>query len=179
MLLQSILPSDLPEELIIQDVLDKAGLSDPESSGIPWNLKSVSRADHPKYRIPQAVKISNQILKQTFGDILRDHDLCLWKEWLQRSGIKETDRYRILYGTVFLPAMFNAGQLYHDQHLSEYAFHRWKHLQSPIPKILLRPFDHPEITSDYHHSKLGSIYQLRSYCEQSRCHDCLVLKKAI
>lgn len=179
MLAERLFDGPFPEELLISDALKHAGLGREPETGLKWNLRSVQRADHPRLRIPQAVRISNEILAQDPGDILRDTELVLWETWVREAGSRYTNRLKILFGTCYLPAIFNAGQLYGSHPLSESAYQKWKSLRSPVPEALLRPFLSTGMPARIYRGRLGSVHQLRSYCDKKRCSDCLLIKKAI
>lgn len=158
-----------------------AGFSDGASPSFDfqWNTKSVRPANHPKLRIKQAVPLSMAILDEPFSNFLKDQSPDLWKQWLMRYGINNSGRFQVLYGTVYLPALYVLGKLLSHQKLCNRVFEKWKHLKTPVPPSLLSPFKSLPVTTPVYKKKLGSVHQLKSYCEAGRCSECFVLKKAI
>lgn len=150
-----------------------------QGSSIQWNHKSVRPANHPKKRIKEAVKITQLILDEPFGNLLSSDAITTWKSWIQESETGETPRMNILYGTVFIPSLYVLGNLFAHQSLKVKAASSWKNLNTPIPSSLYKKFDSLDLSSKTHHKKLGLVHQLKTYCEPGRCSECFVLKNAI
>jgi hypothetical protein len=148
-------------------------------SGRSWNYKSVRPANHPKQRIEQAVKLSSAILQQPFDHFLSADAIHLWEHWFQKTALRQTARFRILFGTVYLPALFMLGNLFASGKLKSASLSTWKNLRTPIPASLLKKFRPFNLQDKRYRKKLGSIHQLNSYCKASRCSECFVLKKVI
>lgn len=155
-----------------------AGL-DGSKTSINWNYKGVMPAGHPRKRIEQAVKISAVIQQEPFEVFLQTQALKKWKQWLQQAGYNETSRFKILFGTVFLPALYVLGSLFAKTSLSKAALNRWSALKTPIPKSIVSAYTPLAIQDKTYREKLGLVHQLRSYCRKGRCSECFVLKKAI
>ncbi len=144
-----------------------------------WNFKSVRPANHPKNRIKEAVQLSSLILNEPFQTFLTPQAPEMWHTWMHHLPLKSSQRMEILFGTVFLPALFILGKLYAHQALAQSARSAWQQLQTPIPSNLLKKYNKMELSDRSYRKKLGAIHQLHSYCEHSRCSECFVLKKAI
>ncbi|WP_421773652.1 DUF2851 family protein [Gracilimonas sp.] len=158
--------------------LEIAGFANSDSELI-WNNKSVRPANHPKQRIEQAVKLSSAILRQPFDHFLSADAIHLWEQWFPKMALSQTARFEILFGTVYLPALFVLGNLFASGTLKSASLSSWKNLRTPIPASLLKKFQPFNLQDKRYRKKLGSIHQLNSYCKASRCSECFVLKKAI
>lgn len=146
---------------------------------ISWNLKSVRPANHPQKRIEEAVLLTQQIIIQPFGDLLSSKTPRHWERWLGKSSLRNTGRLKILFGTVYLPALYVLGNLFAHKKLTRYTLSVWKDLKTPIPASLLKKFKSFELNDKSYRRKLGSVHLLKSYCKPGKCSECFVLKKAI
>lgn len=163
---------------MLERALEIAGFSG-SISKIKWNVKSVRPAGHPENRIRQAVLLTSKIIHHPFSDFLNEEVLLLWKQWLKDSSLKNSGHFQILYGTVFLPALYMLGKLLAHQRLSGKVFQEWKNLKTPIPPSLLSSFKDLPVSNKIYGKKLGAVHQIKSYCGSGKCSECLVLKKAI
>lgn len=162
----------------IQQALDIAGFGEPPSS-IHWNYKSMRPANHPQKRIIEAVALSHAIINEPFPNILSAEIPDIWNRWMSTTSLKNSSRMEILFGTVFLPALYVLGNLFAHQRLSETALSTWKNLKTPIPASLLNKFKSFELDDTSYRKKLGTVHQLKTYCNPGKCSECFVLKKAI
>lgn len=162
----------------IEKSLEIAGFGTAPSS-IQWNLKSVRPANHPKARIKEAVVLTRQVLDQPFQDFLQTDSAELWNRWFNNFPLRNTNRFKILFGTVYLPSLYILGNLYAHSKLSETILARWSALKTPIPASLLSKFNSLNLKDGSYRKKLGTVHQLKSYCNSGGCAECLVLKKAI
>lgn len=158
--------------------LEIAGFTDSESE-LNWYYKSVRPANHPKKRIDQAVELSAAILREPFSHFLSGDAVELWEKWFQETAFSQSARFKILFGTVFLPSLYMLGNLFASGTLKSSSLSAWKNLKTPIPASLLKKFHPFNFQDKRYRKKLGSIHQLNSYCKASRCSECFVLKKAI
>lgn len=153
--------------------------SEPELSSA-WNYRSVHPVSHPSRIIGYAWSISEQIMKVSLKDLLTNSDHDFWSDWTREAGIVNHYKSRILKATVYLPALYFLGSLFHSRKLMGMTESVWSEYRVPIPKSVqnkLRAFG--EKQAKKYKNQLGSVYQLRSYCKQRKCHECEVLKKVI
>ncbi len=143
-----------------------------------WNYKSARPANHPTHRVKQAVEFSYLLLETPFSYFLKKDALNLWKNWSKTLGYSYTGRIKILYGTVFIPALYALASMFAHQDLKSSALKEWCDMQNPIPKSLLTPFQSLPIPAQIYSKKLGSVHQLHNYCRPKQCSKCFVLKKA-
>lgn len=149
-------------------------------SSLNWNYRSVLPANHPKKRIPQVIKLAKEIIKTPFNSLLSPDILHSWNKWIKESELLGITRLSVLYGTVYLPAIYVLGNLHSKKELSTLSAMEWNNYQVPIPKSILKSFDSlTEINKQIYSKKLGSVYQLEAYCQSLRCQECFVLKKVI
>lgn len=149
------------------------------ASDISWNLKSVRPASHPKNRIREAVQLTQQIFNEPFEHFLATDAIHLWAQWLDASSLNLTNRFKILFGTVYLPAFYLLGHLLAAKKLSRQAYKTWRQLKTPIPASLLKKFTALDLKDQGYRRKLGAVHQLKAYCGHGKCSECFVLKKAI
>jgi len=148
-------------------------------SSIEWNLKGCRPNSHPKSRINTAVQFINFILETPFEEFLSPKAIDLWALWCEKINIHKAGHPKILFATVYLPALYFAGSLYHSHSLTESVKDQWNSYQAPIPPILLSKFKKLDVSSSIYKNKLGAIHQLEHYCTPKKCSECLVLKKVI
>lgn len=148
-------------------------------SQIQWNYKGSRPNSHPAKRIGLAIQFFHFVKSTPFEEFLSSDSLELWRKWCLQIGIHKAGHPKIIYATVFLPALYFLGELYHSKKLISSVKKEWTLFQAPIPRILLSEFTELNIPSSEYQKKLGSIHQLRKYCKPKNCSECLVLKKAI
>lgn len=149
------------------------------NSGIQWNRKGLRPGSQPENRIKTACRFLYLIREVPFEDFLNPLSISYWKEWTHLSGVHNSDLAKILYATVYLPALYTLGSLYFSHPLINAVKEEWKNFKAPIPKSLLSGYQQLNVSEGVYKNKLGSIHHLRGYCNQGKCHKCLVLKKAI
>tara|TARA_R110000868_G_scaffold294140_3_gene554756 strand:+ start:2924 stop:4090 length:1167 start_codon:yes stop_codon:yes gene_type:complete len=168
-----------PIASLIEDALEFAGFGASDSE-LDWNYKGVFPVNHPQVKIPQAIEIALTILRTPFDFFLEPIVFKQWKEWMLEVSLEGSGKMKILYGTVYLPAIYVLGNLFGAKELSNQASKEWNNLKVPIPKSILKSYSSlPEIPPAIYNKKLGSIHQLKAYCNTRRCHECFVLKKVI
>ena len=166
-------------EYVTKCALEYAGIGDKLSS-INWNLKGIYPANQPKIRIPQAIKLAIKVLETPFDEFLNDGVLNLWLGWTEELNLNNSSKSKILYATVYLPAVYVLGSIFYSQRITKIAFNEWDNYRTPIPKSIIKPFQSlGEIDSKLYENKLGTVHQLNEYCNSHRCHECFVLKKVI
>lgn len=149
-----------------------------------WNHKGCRPNNHPEKRIPQAVLALWHIIKQPFQRWMQEAPKELWEELININTKKLNssigkERSEILFGTVFLPALYLLGQLFHSAKIKNRSWSLWKNHRVSLPKSLLRRLNDTELESSVYKRKLGTIYQLRHYCKAGRCQKCFVFKNEI
>lgn len=163
---------------LLETALQIAGFGN-KPSDITWNYKSIRPASHPKNRIREAVLLTQQIISEPFENFLSSESDNLWVKWLEASALNNTARFKILFGTVYLPALYLLGNLYASNKLTEHIHKVWKQLKTPIPASLLKQFHVLNFENTSYRKKLGAVHQLKAYCKPGKCSECFVLKKAI
>jgi len=149
------------------------------SSTLSWNVKGCRPNAHPAKRIKTAIQFMHEITSTPFEDFLSTNALHLWNGWCKKFGIHNAGHPKILFGTVYLPALYLLATLYHSQNIRQKVLQKWNSFQAPIPPILLSKFEALGISSPNYRKKLGSVHQLNKYCRVKNCSECFVLKKAI
>lgn len=157
--------------------------SDSETAlSLRWNRKACRPGNRPEVRIRQAVGLMWHIhstpLERWFGNSPE----ILWKELLRQVRTTPSigkERGGILYGVVFLPAVYLLGHLFDSEPLRQQTFQLWQDYKTGIPRSLFQLYKNSGIPSEIYKDKLGAVYQLKHYCRCRRCQDCRVLKHAI
>jgi hypothetical protein len=103
----------------------------------------------------------------------------LWASWCKEIGVHKAGHPKILFATVYLPALYFLGTLYQSKSLIDTVKDLWNTYQAPIPAVLLSKFNKLDIPSSIYRNKLGAVHQLKHYCASKKCSECLVLKNAI
>jgi hypothetical protein len=181
----SDLPEDGTREDYIHQALSLSGISStgrPDSHSFEWKFKSSRPGNQPEARIRQGAECLWFLRNNPFQQWLNTEPAQSWKQLTEqiksRPGLGR-ERAQILYGTVWLPALFMLGNLVESERLRTAAYFEWLSLKPNLPKSLLRPFSAMNIEPDLYRHNLGTIYQLRTYCKPRRCKNCEVFKCAI
>ncbi|GAB5409777.1 MAG: hypothetical protein BalsKO_21420 [Balneolaceae bacterium] len=164
---------------LLKDILEFAGFGT-RSTHLLWKHKGVFPANHPKKRINQALKMALKVLDTPFEDFLKPNCTQLWHNWVIDSKLNGVGRLNILYGTVYIPALYMLGNLFASTKISQISADAWNQYRVPIPKYVLKEFETLKgINRNKFSKKLGSVHQLNAYCHSRQCHKCFVLKKVI
>ncbi len=167
------------EQVIIQGAQNFAGFG-ADISHLKWNYKGVFPANHPKVRIPHAVRFAIHILQTPANVFFDEPAFSLWKKWGNSSELTTSSKLKVLYGIVFIPAMYTLGSLFAVNTIKNKALEEWKNFRAIVPFPFTKPFtSHQNISPEIYTHKLGVVHQMRTYCEPRRCHQCIVLKKVI
>lgn len=151
-------------------------------SSYDWKRKGSRPANHPENRVEQMASIIWVLNQLPFDHWLTRDPEMSWQALLEQSGCFPgggTQRTGILLGTVWLPANYLMGQLFGSRQIQDTAYEAWQKHETNLPKSLLEPFRQLDEATGIYENKLGSIYQLRSYCRPHRCASCEVFKDAI
>ncbi len=171
--------SEQNDKVLVQGALHFAGFGT-KKSNLHWNYKGIYPANHPKARIPQAVRLAAQIQQTPTEIFLEKPTFSIWKNWLNMMEFSESTKLKIIYGIVFIPAMHTLGSLFAVSKIKQEALNEWKKIRTDIPSSVTKPFTaHQQIPPEIYSYKLGAVHQMRAYCKPRRCHACIVLKKVI
>jgi len=155
---------------------------DNTQESIHWNHKGCRPGNHPRLRIQQGAELFLQIHRRPFEQWLQTNPKELWKILLDeiqtKPGIGQ-ERGSILFGTVFLPSMYFLGNLFLKEELRNDCWSLWQKHEAHIPSSVLKLFNNTDVSPSLYKQKLGSVYQLRSYCHPRNCQDCKVFKSVI
>lgn len=147
-----------------------------------WKHKGMRPANHPLPRIKQGAELLWHIKTVPFTHWMNKPPDVLWQHLV--DGITTTpslgrQRADILFGTVFLPALYSLGNLFFSEKLKSSSWELWKDHRVSLPASLLRLFEEADLPPSSYDRKLGAIYQLRTYCRPGNCQNCKVFKSAI
>lgn len=171
----------------IQDVhsltqLKTIALKESQKKDYKWNKKGSRPANHPEPRISQGCELLWHIVHQPFKDWLNTHLRANFSSFIEnvKTGPNiGSNRAGILFGTVWLPACYVLGQLFGAESISQTAKQAWFEHRTALPASVYRPFKNSGIPEFVYQQKLGTVHQLRSFCQARQCHRCEVFKSAI
>jgi hypothetical protein len=147
-----------------------------------WSHKGSRPANQPKARVPQAADCLWYIHQLPFKRFLSDDPLLLWNEMIEQLDVEPglgSQRGKILLGTVWLPAFHLLGSTFACRRLQKPVFNLWQQLNVPLPCAVTRPFESLGLDSRHHKSSLGTVHQLKAYCQPRHCSKCKVFKSVI
>lgn len=148
-------------------------------STIRWNRKSVRPEGQPEQRLRQADALFKTIIRTDLNQFIElSEPKALWEQLLKMSGLQNSGRLRILYGSVYLPSLYGLGALLAHTTLQQQVINLWERLHSPVPDFIRRAFT-PIAQGSDQLKKLGVVHQFKTYCKPRHCLECLVLKKMI
>lgn len=164
--------------------LSLSGIREQNNSplSLQWNHKGCRPGNHPEVRIRQAADMLWHLHQLPFEQWMREDPQTLWQNLLHAITVTPSvgkERGSILFGTVFLPALYCLGNLFFSAKLKSRSWELWRSHQAHIPSSLLQLFENTEMPASFYAKKLGAIYQLREYCHPRNCKDCKVFKNAI
>jgi hypothetical protein len=166
------------------EALKLSGINSKDRSPLhlAWKHKGVRPGNHPRPRIQQAANCLWHIHNAPFEEWLREEPKELWQNLVNSITVTPSlgrERASILFGTVFLPALYSLGNLFHSEKLKSRTWKLWRTHRVPLPKSLLKLLENTNLPPSLYNQKLGTIFQLRSYCRPKHCQDCKVFKSAI
>ncbi|TYP91692.1 Protein of unknown function (DUF2851) [Fodinibius salinus] len=147
-----------------------------------WNHKGVRPANHPRPRMMQGAECLCFILQLPFQHWMRKDPELLWEKMVHSISTTPslgTERSDILFGTVFLPALYSLGNLFFCEQLKSQSWELWLQHRVSLPQSLLTLFSQSELPTGVYAQKLGTIRQLRNYCKPKNCQQCKVFKSVI
>ncbi len=156
--------------------------SEDNKSSFSWKHKGVRPGNHPLPRIKQGAEALWHIKAVPFDHWRQKSPKVLWKNITNSITTTPSlgrQRGDILFGTVFLPALYLLGNLLYSEQLKNNSWKLWKNYRVSLPDSLLQLLEQTELSPSIYAHQLGTIYQLRSYCKPRKCQDCKVFKSAI
>jgi hypothetical protein len=151
------------------------------SKKLNWKESGMRPAANPKKRVKEAAALHYFINRSEINDYYQG-GVQFWDSLTNKSP----EKYKlgkttssILKNTVFLPALFSLGDIFHYSKIKEEAFNSWMHSSCRIPKQILNPFLKAGFSIDSEAKKLGLAHQYKRYCLEKQCHRCKVFKSAI
>ena len=162
--------------------MKEAAFRGPNTHTYNWKRKGSRPANHPERRVQQLAAMMWALRQKPFSNRFRKEPAASWRDLLEQNGNllqSSSERLSILYGTVWLPSLYLLGQLFGSRDVQDRAYQVWQDHEAEVPDSLLKPFQSLGQPEELYRHKLGSIYQLRSYCRPRRCASCEVFKDAI
>lgn len=156
--------------------------SDRSSASFDWNHRGCRPANHPEYRIQQAALGLWHLYHLPFEQWIQEDPVKLWSELTESIDIRPSlgkERSSILFGVVFLPALYFLGTLFYSEKLKTKSWYLWQNHRVSLPKSLLKVLYKTDLDPACYNKKLGTVHQLRTYCKAGQCQKCFVFKYAI
>lgn len=152
------------------------------SSNFTWKHKGCRPGNHPQVRIQQGAEAMWYIYNLPFEQWMQEKPSVLWNNLINSIAVTPSigrERSSILFGTVFLPALYSLGNLFYSDKLKSRCWRLWHNHSASIPKSLVKILAKTDIPASVYAQKLGTVYQLRAYCRPRKCQDCKVFESAI
>lgn len=151
------------------------------SNKLEWVNGGVRPLNSPEVRVKQAAAYHYAIESISLREFLRK-GVTSWGEIQKKVSTEKKagkQRTEILQATVFLPAIYYLGSLFHSKKLMQTSFDNWRTDHFGVPQNILKPFK--DVGYDLHKGviKLGLAHQYKRYCLRKECHRCDVFKSAI
>ncbi|HKK45948.1 MAG TPA: DUF2851 family protein [Balneolaceae bacterium] len=147
-----------------------------------WKRKGCRPGNHPLPRIKQGADILWYVHRLPFKQWMNENPRTLWSNMRNSIDVNPSlgkERAEILFGTVFLPALYSLGDLFYSKQLTNTSWELWQTHQAHLPDSLLQILHDTSLPASIYAQKLGTIYQLRTYCYPRKCQYCEVFKSAI
>jgi hypothetical protein len=172
------------KKVLREQAMQISGINDHHNQppDITWKHKGCRPGNHPRPRIQQGAEALWYIYKLPFERWMNNDPRDQWQDLLDSITVTPSigrERASILFGTVFLPAIYSLGNLFFSEKLKSRSWELWHDHRAKIPQSLLKPLDKTDIPASVYAQKLGTVYQLRSYCQPRNCQNCKVFKSAI
>ena len=168
---------------LCQKALTVSGIDQPKDrSDFSWNHKGSRPNNHPRHRIQQAAWGLWHLYSSPFEHWIRQDPQKNWDKFISAIDHRPSlgkERSSILFGTVFLPALYSLGNLFHIKSLKQKSWLLWQSHEVRLPGSLLKTLRKTELPLSSYNKKLGTIHQLRNYCKTGQCQQCFVFKNAI
>ena len=161
--------------------MDLSGLYGKGRAGgdpINWKRRACRPANRPEVRVRQAAVLVPKVMNTPLDQYLNNTPAAIWNHWFSDRYKPGKQRRKILYGTVFLPALYYLGHLGHSAKMCQTAYKQWQNLRVSYPGSLSTWFVDAGFPKEVYHRKLGAVHQLKRYCRQGRCNECELLKSA-
>lgn len=182
-MLERINEAESADECTQQALMLSGLMNDPPvNTPYQWNHKGCRPNNHPRIRIQQASLALWHIYQQPFDQWMRQDPDQSWQKLIRSIDLTPavgSERSSILFGTVFLPAVYILGNLFHATSLKEKAWNLWVSHEVSLPTSLLKVFHKTELRPALYNKKLGTIHQLRNYCHRGECQKCFVFKNEV
>lgn len=149
--------------------------------GVCWQPGAGRPYNHPANRVKQAAAFHYIVMVSGPGKLLKNGISC-WKVWcdeLPQSSKPGSQTLQMLFQTVFLPALYLAGQIFHSDNLMKTSYHEWQIGQINTPGSIIKIFRKAGFNPDTLKNEPGLVHHYKRYCSEKNCTNCEVFKKAI
>ena len=171
-----------PIERFVDLVMDAAFSGKNEADEvIRWVHTGMRPASRPRKRVEQAAVLHYVIENTDFSRFLNKPEQT-W-DFLLNEGpagkLPGRSRLKIMYHTVYLPAVYLLADLLQSEKLKEWAYTCWQTGGQFVPEEVCRPFKKAGFSVNGRSKRLGLAHQYKRYCRQRNCHRCEVFKTSI
>lgn len=147
-----------------------------------WKQKGSRPANRSEVRIEQGCELMWHILGKPFDHWFNSDPRFSFKECVQEVTGKPKlgkERAGILFGIVWLPAIYLLGELFGFAKIASAARQAWIKHRTALPASVRQPFQEAGIPDFVYSQKLGAVHHFKRYCRERRCHQCEVFKSAV
>ncbi|PKD43623.1 DUF2851 family protein [Rhodohalobacter barkolensis] len=146
-----------------------------------WNESGMRPGSQPRKRVVQAATLHYEISSYSVSNFLSD-GTDAWAgiiNSIQNQDLPGRSRMNIIGQTVFLPAIYLLGDLFHSQDLCSQSYKEWSESSSELPKEVRMPFEKSGFELSQPVQKMGLAHHYKRFCKERNCHRCEVFKSAI
>lgn len=152
-----------------------------DSASFNWKKSGMRPASMPAKRVRQAAALLFFIFTTPFKTFLKE-GVSAWE--MIRSQIPDrlqvgSARNDVIRATVFLPAIYYFGNIFHFEKIKKEAFSEWKESNFTVPQEVKKPFLSAGYELNSETKKMGLAHQYKRYCLEKQCHRCEVFKSVI
>ncbi len=176
-------PNVYPYKDILEFGLSFSGLNKLENSGKlvhhDWSFSNTRPANQPDIRIPQAIAIWYLLWQLPLTTILNESINYSWQLITNIENMTKpvgSERKKILFSTVYLPAIHILGALFHDADLQHRAFAGWSAAKIKVPSSILGAFHRSGLTDEMIKDCPATVFQYKYMCREARCDECQIMK---
>lgn len=173
---------DLPTSSVnVERYVTSLAFDEKNAPQIKWVNTGMRPASRPPVRVKQAAWLHAAAEALPFSTFLKN-GVFAWRQLindLPKGNRPGRSRLSVIKFTVFLPAIYLLGDLFHADGIKQEAFECWQKGSQQVPRKVSDPFKEAGFEVEKGLQVMGLAHQYKRYCRVKRCHKCNVFKYAI